>query len=243
MATIVERAAWRGVLILVVLAVVAAGCGSAGSASPGTSAIASPSGAGPTAGVPTPSTPASSVPDPGGTIPPGRSIADGSGGPATYTFREEWRKALERAQAWRSGAYLISAACQDVNDDGVPSHWALVFIDRTDADAVLRLEIDPWGKVTGTMELTGDAVGSFVDRFTKRIPFAVIDSDTAVATGRTVLAAQLVLTKTKDHMLSLSHWPNHDGALDWVFTVFDTHTANYASVTIDALSGTVIPPG
>ncbi|HEY5276701.1 MAG TPA: hypothetical protein VIK38_09265 [Coriobacteriia bacterium] len=56
--------------------------------------------------------------------PPGREISEGGGGPVQYTFREEWRRALAQAQKWRSGAYLVKAVGQQVNDEGVPSYWA-----------------------------------------------------------------------------------------------------------------------
>jgi len=39
-----------------------------------------------------------------GDIPAGRGIAEGGGGPLSYTFREEWRKARPAAQNRRSGA-------------------------------------------------------------------------------------------------------------------------------------------
>jgi len=87
-------------------------------------------------------------------IPPGRGIAEGGGGPLSYTFREEWRKARAEAQKWRSGAYLIIATGQYVNDDGEPNSWALKFIDKP-RDAVLLVDIDPWGAVTQTREVSG----------------------------------------------------------------------------------------
>lgn len=42
------------------------------------------------------------------------------------------------------------------------------------------VEIDPWGNVTQTREVTGDGVSSFVGQYAKPIPYEVIDSDAAV---------------------------------------------------------------
>jgi len=186
---------------------------------------------------------AASAAEPGGTIPPGRSIAEGGGGPLQYTFREEWRKALVQAQAWRTGAYLISAAGDMVNDDGVPSHWALVFIDRVDADAVLLLEVDPWGAITSTREVTGDGVRSFVDAAAKPIPYAVVDSDTAVGAGKAALAARVDLANTRDPRIGLSFAATDGSGPYWTYTLFDEATGDYVSARLDALNGTVIPPG
>ena len=162
-----------------------AGCGSGGAASTGP---ADSTGSGPTgtaaasaaaqsSPVPSvaPSAAPSAAPSTGGQtldgeIPPGREIAEGGGGPMQYTFREEWRRALAEARKWRSGAYLITAAGAMVNDEGVPSRWALDFIDRADADAVLKVDVDPWGAITQTREVTGDGVSSFVDQYTNGNP-------------------------------------------------------------------------
>jgi len=174
-----------------------------------------------------------------GDIPAGRGIAEGGGGPLSYTFREEWRRALAAAQNWRSGAYLISASGDFVNDDGVPSQWTVAFIDKADADAVLVGEIDPWGKVTATREVTGDGVSSFVGQYTKRMPYAIMDSDTAVGLGKTALASRYDLAKTKDPRIGLNFSLVDGSGPFWTYTLFDESTATYVSVQIDALTGEV----
>jgi hypothetical protein len=175
-------------------------------------------------------------------IPPGREISEGGGGPAQYTFREEWRRALAEAQRWRDGAYLVTAAGEMVNDEGVPSHWALTFTDKPDADAVLLVEVDPWGKVTQTREVTGDGVSSFVDEYTNRMPVDVIDSDTAVGLGAAALASRYDPAVTRDPRLGL-HFSSRDGSGPyWTYTLFDEATADYVSAEIDALTGRVLPP-
>jgi hypothetical protein len=173
-------------------------------------------------------------------IPPGRGIAEGGGGPMSYTFREEWRRAVGKAQAWRSGAYLISAAGVQVNNDGVPSHWAFNFIDQT-ADAVLLVEIDPWGKVTQTREVKGGGVSSFVGEFTKQIPYEVIDSDKAVAIGRADLASRYDLTKTKDPRLGLNISEVDGTGPYWSYTLLNTSTAKYVTARINAVTGELAP--
>jgi len=70
----------------------------------------------------------------------------------------------------RNEAYLIAAVGDFVNDDGGSEQLVTQLIDRAAADAVLVVEIDPWGKVTGTREVTGDEVTSFVSQYTNRIP-------------------------------------------------------------------------
>jgi len=213
-----------------------AGCGSGGAAPTGG---AGKTGAGPT-GTAAPSTTGQSLDD---EIPPGREIAEGGGGPAQYTFREEWRRGLAEAQKWRSGAYLIGAAGDMVNDDGVPNHWALDFIDKADADAVLKVEIDPWGAVTQTREVTGDGVSSFVDQHTKRIPYDIIDSDKAVELGKAALASRHDLAMTKDPRIGLGFSSLDGSGPFWTYTLFDESTAEYVSARIDALTGEVTPPG
>ncbi len=175
-----------------------------------------------------------------GDIPPGHEIAEGGGGPAQYTFREEWRRALAAAQGWRSGAYLIHATGEQVNDEGVAEWWMMTFTDRPDSDAVLRVEIDPWGGITKSEEFTGDDTASFVDEYTARIPFAVIDSDQAVAAGRAALAERYNLLKTKDPRLAIGTLNN--GVADWGFMLFYSPSAEYVTAHLDALSGEALPP-
>ena len=223
---------------------VLSGCSSATSSPAGTAppggasptATATPASSGTTSNEPVQS-PASTA---GDTIPPGRKIADGSGGPATYTFREEWRAALVKAEAWRSGAYLISATGDMVNDDGVPSHWAFVFIDSPKAQSVLLLEIDPWLVIGPSREITGDDAGSFVDASALRIPYAVIDSDTAVGLGKTSLAKTLDLAGTTEPRLGLGFSIIDGSGPSWTYTVFAKAAAEYVSARVDALTGTVV---
>ena len=222
--------AFRDLATLGLVLVFAVGCGSSGT-------TAAPTG-GPGAATAAPTTPVASSPaDPGlnEAIPPGREISEG-GAPAQYTFREEWRKALAEAQKWRSGAYLVKAVGQDVNDEGVPSYWAFAFIDKADADAVLRVEIDPWGKVTETEEVTGEGVISFVDQYTVRIPYEVIDSDEVVTIGKAALAALYSLAKTKDPLIALGANGITGGALHWTYMLFYESTAEYVSALIDPLT-------
>ena len=60
------------------------------------------------------------------------------------------------------------------------------------------------GKVTQTREVTGDGVRSFVGRYTKRIPYGVIDSDQGVELGKTALASRYDPTRTKDPRIGLN---------------------------------------
>jgi len=220
---------------LCLVGVLAAGCGASGPSN-------APTGS-PGATTAAPATPvASDGQAPSQDIPPGREIADGSGGPVQYTFREEWRRALAEAQKWRSGAYLVKAVGNMVNDEGVPSYWAFAFIDKAEADAVLRVEIDAWGKVTKTEEVTGEGVISFVDQYTRRIPYDVIDSDEVVTIGKAALAALYNLAKTKDPLIALGSNEITGGALHWTYMLFYESTAEYVSALIDPLTGDVIPP-
>jgi len=134
---------------------------------------------------------------------------------------------------------LITAAGDYVNDDGVPSHWTLDFIDKADADAVLLVEIDSWGKVTGTREVTGSGVSSFVGATTASIPYGIIDSDNAAGIGKAALAAKFDLTKTKDPRLGINNSGVDGGGPYWTYTLFHNSTATYISAQIDALTGAV----
>jgi hypothetical protein len=223
-----------GALALAFAVLTLAGCGKGGDASPG--AVDKNSGA--PVGTDAPSTTGQSLSQ---DIPPGREISAG-GAPVQYTFREEWRRALAEARKWRSGAYLVKAVGQDVNDDGVPNYWALAFIDKADADAVFRVEIDPWGKVTETEEVTGEGVISFVDQYTKRIPYDVIDSDEAVTIGKAALAARYDPARTRDPLIALGTSALTGGAVYWTYMLFYTSTAEYVSAQIDPLTGEVMPP-
>jgi hypothetical protein len=173
-------------------------------------------------------------------IPPGRSFQEGGGGPLSYTFREEWRRARTAAQAWRSAAFLVEASGQFVNDDGVPSSWTLHFVDRAAADEVLIVEIDPWGKVTSTRKVTGSAATSLVGQPARRIPYEIIDSDTAVALGKPAIAAGHNLDNTRDPSLGLGFGATDGSGPYWYYTLFDKSTAAYVTARIDALAGVVI---
>jgi hypothetical protein len=175
-------------------------------------------------------------------IPPGRGIAEGGGGPMSYTFREEWRRARAAAQNWRSGAYLVSGVGSFVNDDGVPSSWTFDFVDKVSPDVVLVVEIDPWGKVTATREVTGTGVSSLVGPHAARIPYAVIDSDAAVGVAKVPLASRYDLATTRDPRIALSFSVVDGSGPYWTYTVFHVPTAAYVSAQIDALTGAVTLP-
>ena len=222
--------------------VLVVGCGSSGSTpvpagGPGATAAASATAAAAAGSTPR----VSGTPDPalGQEIPPGREISEGGGGPVSYTFREEWRRALAEARKWRSGAYLINAVGDMVNDEGVPSSWTLAFIDKAEADAVLRVEIDPWGKVTKTEEVTGEGVASFVDQYTARIPYDIIDTDEVVTIGKAALAARYDPVKTRDPRIALSSNAIAGGALHWTYMLFYESDAAYVSALIDPRTGAV----
>ena len=233
---------WPSVLASIGLAgILVAACGSSGPTTlpvigPGATAAASAAATTPV-GPPQSAAVAATDQAPNVNIPPGREIAEGGGGPVQYTFREEWRRALAEAQKWRNGAYLVKAVGQQVNDEGVPRSWAFAFIDKADADAVFRVEIDPWGKVTETEEVTGEGVISFVDSFTKRIPFDVIDSDEVVKIGKAALAVRYDPLKTRDPLIALSSNEITGGALHWTYMLFDESTAEYVSALIDPHTG------
>jgi hypothetical protein len=234
----------RAGLVLAAGLLVLVGCSSAtsssagatppGGASPIATTTAAPSGTAPSAPAQSQAATTADV------IPPGRKVADGSGGPPTYTFREEWRKALVTAQAWRGSAFLISAAGDMVNDDGIPSHWTCIFLDAPKAQTILIVEIDPWGVIGPTREITGDDASSFVDASALRIPYAVIDSDTAVATGKTAVAAQLDLATTKEPRIALGFSITDGTGPFWTYSVFRKTTAEYVAARLDALTGAVI---
>lgn len=164
-------------------------------------------------------------------IPDGRTVSDG--GNPEYTFRSLWKKALSTALKWKSDAYLVSAAGSFVNGDGVPSEWMMVFRTRAAGAKDLRLWIDPWGSVTRTEETAAD------DTFgTRAVMPDIIDSDEAVTSGLSGLAGQGAPAKTKDPRLGLGF---KEGAGPfWYYIVFDTSSGNYVTVTIDALTGSVV---
>lgn len=211
------------------------GCGTKG----GTTAV--PSGPAPTTAIAETSTDADDNADAASLIPPGREIAEGGGGPTQYTFREQWRHALSTAGTWRPGAYLIGATGDMINDEGVPSSWRLLFIDKPQPDALLMVDIDPWGKVTEQRELTGDKMRSFVNESTRPIPFDVIDSDEAVTAGKKALEARYDLDKTKNPRVGLNFSVTDGSGPFWIYTLFYTPKAEYVTARMDALTGEVVP--
>jgi hypothetical protein len=201
-----------------------------------------PPGAGPVPGSLTGTSGTSgTVPAAASQIPPGRQIAEGGGGPVSYTFREEWRRALGTAQGWRSGAYLVTAVGDMVNDDGVPNSWRLTFADKAAPDAVLLVDIDPWGKVTNRREVTGSGATGLVGDSTKPIPYDVIDSDQAVTVGKKELGATYNLAKTKDPLIALNYDRKDGSGPYWSYVLFYESTAEYVTARIDARTGEVAP--
>ena len=223
---------------LALFALVVAGCASpgatwpGGTGSPATTGTAQPTTTGSLA-------PGSAGPSALGDIPAGRGIAEGGGGPLSYTFREEWRRARVEAWKWRSGAYLVMASGQYVNDDGVPSSWNIYFLAGSAADALLVVEIDPWGKVTATKEATGAEIASRLGDSRTRIVYSIIDSDTAVQLGKAALGNSYNLAKTKDPSLSLNSGAVGGGGPFWTYTLFYNSTATYVSARINALTSEV----
>lgn len=174
-------------------------------------------------------------------IPPGREIAEGGGGPIQYTFREEWRRALVEAQAWRPGAYLVSATGRYINDEGVPTEWRLSFIDApsgADADAVLFVVVDPWGGISETEEVT-ESVSSRVSEFDRLVPVGVLDSDEVVALGREALGSTYDLADAQDPYASVGFSVLDGSGPYWRYGFFYPPSAEYVSVPLDALTGAV----
>ena len=229
---------WAGVLALAFATVALAGCASG--AATGSAASQGPAAtkSGALVGTAAPSATDQTLND---DIPPGRGIAEGGGGPLSYTFREEWRRARAEAQKWRGGAYLITATGDYVNDDGLPNSWSLKFIDSPDADAVLLVDIDPWGKVTQTRQVTGGGVVSFVGQYTQRMPYDIIDSDKAGELGKAALAAKYNLAKTKEPSLGLNFSELDGSGPYWTYTLFYESTAEYVSVHVHAVTSAVTP--
>ena len=225
------------IVLVCVLGALAAGCGGSGPSSPGAEPLpgATPGGSPGTPGTPGAGSAAASQ------IPAGHSIAEGGGGLLSYTFREEWRRTLGTALAWRAGAYLVTAVGGDVNDDGVPSSWRFTFADKAAPDAVLLVDIDPWGKVTSQREVTGSGATGLVGTSTKPMPYAVIDSDAAVTAGKKSLGASPDLAKTKDPRIALNFSTTDGSGPYWVYTLFDESTADYLDARVDALTGEIVP--
>lgn len=224
---------WLAVLLLSTLLL--AGCSGAGSTPSGSTPPSTATGAAATS-TPSGSTGSGTVSG-SSPIPAGRSIREGGGGPVSYTFREEWRRALAVAQQWRKGAYLITASGTKINDNGVPSSWLMKFVDAIPADAVLMVEIDPWGKVTAKREVKTSEATDLLQPGDAKIPFGVIDSDAAVAAGKRVLAPKYNLSKTKSPSIGLTFRADHTGPY-WTYLV-EAPGSKYLSAKVNALTGAV----
>jgi len=155
---------------------------------------------------------------PGATsIPPGRSFSEGGGGPKSYTFREEWRRASVVARQWREGAYLVTASGQNVNVDGVPSSWTMMFVDAIPTDEILFVEIDPWGAVTKKRTVKTAEVTDQLQPGDDRIPFGILDSDAAVTNGKDALSTAN-LPVSGNARLTLSYFRDGSGPF-WSYIV------------------------
>jgi len=159
----------------------------------------------------------------------------------SYTFREEWRRARAEAQKWRSGAYLVSGSGQYVNDDGVPNSWSLRFIDKADADAVLLVDIDPWGKVTQTRQVTG--AEWFHSSASTR---SECHTTSSTAIRRSSLAKRHWRPSTtsprRRNRASASTSASSTGSGPyWTYTLFYESTAEYVSVHVHAITSAVTP--
>jgi hypothetical protein len=172
------------------------------------------------------------------TIPPGRSFVEGGGGPRSYTFREEWRKALLVAQQWRRGAFLVTASGQYVNSDGVPSVWQVKFVDAIPADKILMIEIDPWGNVTSKREVDTSKVTDLLQPGDARIPFGVMDSDAAVTICRKALEAVNKAAATGNASMRLECRADKTGP--WWICAIEVPGDKYVTARVHALTGQVV---
>ena len=252
-----RRSGLAGALALVVGLGLVAGCGDSGGGSgeetgtssatsageaTATSATADEATAAEGTGSGEDGTASSSAPVNPADIPPGREIAEGGGGPIQYTFREEWRRALAEAQAWREGAYLYEALGRYVNDEGVPSEWRMSFVagPAAEADAVLIVTIDPWGQVTETEEMT-ESLSSHVSEFDQPVPVEVLDSDEAVTLGRAALGSMYDLGKAQDPYVAIGLSELDGTGPFWRYGFFYPPSAEYYLARLDAVTGEVVP--
>jgi len=123
----------------------------------------------------------------------------------------------------------------------LPSSWRLTFADKVPPDAVLLVDVDPWGKVTKKQEVTGGDATGLVGSSTKPIPYTVIDSDQAVTVGKEALGATYDLAKTKDPLACLNYDRKAGSGPHWSYVLFYESTAEYVTARIDALTGKVVP--
>jgi hypothetical protein len=167
-------------------------------------------------------------------IPPGSSFVEGGGGPSSYTFREEWRRALASAQQWRQGAYLVTASGDNVNSDGVPSEWSLRFVDAIPTDEILVVGIDPWGQITSKVGIDTRKVTDQLQPGDGRIPEGILDSDAAIRLGHAALSsAGSDTTGTTRLLLSF----DRDGSGPYWRVVVEQPGGGIATASVNALTG------
>lgn len=167
-------------------------------------------------------------------IPAGQAFAEG-GGYTAYTFREVWRKALAVARAWRSGAYLVYASGTYVDERGVPTMWQLRFVDAIPTDQILTIDIDPWGTVAAKTPVNTAQVTDLLQPGDAKIPFGIMDSDSAVKLGRSVMSTAHNLDLSNNPALLLSFSRDHTGPY-WTYSV-DGPSGSRVSAQVDALTG------
>jgi hypothetical protein len=167
-------------------------------------------------------------------IPVGRSFSEGGGGPLSYTFRGEWKRASEEARRWRPGAFLVTASGRDVNSDGVPSSWTMMFVDAIPTDEILFVTVDPWGKVTKKHAVKTAEMTDQLQPGDDQIPFGIMDSDAAVAKARAALAASGVSGEGATQLM-LAFFRDGTGPY-WTY-MLERPGSPFTSARIDALTG------
>lgn len=166
-------------------------------------------------------------------IPPGTVVQ--SKGPAVYTFREEWRRAIPVAWKWDKAAYLVQAFGSDVRGNGAASEWTMHFRSPASTD-IGTLKIDATGRVTEWRTMPNRAPST--KSTSRAIQPTAIDSDKAVAAGAKRLAAYSA-GSLSDRQLRLS-WAEKGSGMRWFYTVFHAKSSSFISVEINALSGKVV---
>lgn len=201
-----------------------------------------------TSTAPTPAPSTSETPSPSTDAPRGDGIAIPAPGSIpsgtvtrsedrpSYTFREEWRRAIPVAwKQWDDAAYLVQAFGSYMNDEGVPSEWTMHF--RTPANSDIgTLKIDSWGTVTEwrVMPDRSPNAGSAA----RAVPPSIIDSDEAVAIG-TARLAKYPRTSLTDPQLQLL-WAESGTGIRWYYVVYHAKSSSFISVEIDAQSSKVV---
>jgi hypothetical protein len=222
---------WRtfaAVVALAAMLVLVAGCGTPGTG--GGTGSTTATGTPATGGGTPPDGPVMIVPD---SIPDGTTIKSPTGGNDEYTFRSLWKKALPEALKWKADAYLSTAAGAYVNDTGVPSEWTMIFRSRAGDPKDFAVYIDPWGKVTRTVEINATKTDG-----TEVVPPSIIDSDEAVKIALPALLERVRPEETRDPALGLG-FSAPDGPF-WYYIVFEKANAQYITVTIEAVTGKVV---